>query len=474
MKYFRIPSRFRVPTSPPIPTASGKVHSRSCRRYARSDESGAALILAIFVLAILLSLVVSMAGSVRVDLKASGNYTDEVQTEAILDGAVSHAMATLQNDLDTGQDNLTEDDWATLGENGQTTFPLGDGIYQLQIIDASSRVNLNTATRDQLLLLPGMTEEIADAIIDWRDEDDTPGASGAETDTYETYPRPYQAKNAPFDTVDELMMVQGITPLLLYGDPSQTAQTEDTTNNASVLSGLADLVTVRSYERNVNATGEARLNLANVTQEQLQNLTTVTVTAQQAQAVIQRRGQQQFHSVAELLDVRLPGPGGGEGQQPQPGQGPNAFTKEQVMQMVDLFTVAGARTLEGRVNVNTASLDVLKTLPDMTDEAANNIISRRPFASVGDLLDDAVMPEALFRTLVNRITTKSSIYIVRVRAAARPNGRVRAVEALVERTPEGIMRLLRRREVGRWPGWHSWGWGEPEETLTAAGQSAQP
>jgi type II secretory pathway component PulK len=133
--------------------------------------------------------------------------------------------------------------------------------------------------------------------------------------------------------------------------------------------------------------------------------------------------------------------------------------------MIDLFTVSNAKTLEGRINVNTAPLEVLKTLPGMTDEAANNILSRRPFTSVGDLLDDSIMPESLFRGIVNNVSTKSSVFLVRVRAVARPNGAAHASEALVERTANG-MRLLRKKEVGRWPGWQSWGWGEATDTLT--------
>lgn len=426
----------------------------------KPGESGAALIIAIFVLAILLSLVVSLSASVRVDLKASRNYAQTVQSDAILDGALAHGMAALQNDLDTGQDALT-DDWALLGDTGMTNYPLGEGAYQIQILDASSRLNVNTATRDQLLLIPGLTEEMADAIIDWRDEDDTPGASGAESDVYESYPRPYRAKNAPFDTLDELRMVQGFTPSILYGQPTQEAVVEDVSSTVSTQNGLADLFTVRSYERNQTATGEARLRLSEVNQEQLEDLTEVTLTQQQIQAIVQHREDDQYESVADLLDVRI---------RQEQGQGPLALNQEQVRSLVDRFTVSGAQSLEGRINVNTAPLEVLMTLPQMTDEAANAIVSQRPFETIGDLLDDAVMPVSLFRSVVNRVSTKSSIYLIRVRGVAHRTGIVKAAEALVERTPEGTIRLLRRREVGRWPGWASWGWGEPAETLVVEEQ----
>ena len=37
--------------------------------------------------------------------------------------------------------------------------------------DEAGKVDLNTASRDMLMLLPGMTEDVADCIIDWRDGD---------------------------------------------------------------------------------------------------------------------------------------------------------------------------------------------------------------------------------------------------------------------------------------------------------------
>ncbi len=424
--------------------------------------------MAIFVLAILLSLVVSMVSAVRVDLKASRNYAEGIQDNALLDGALARARVVLQNDTDTGQDTL-DDDWATFGDNGKVEFALGDGRYQIEILDAGARLNLNTASRESLLLLPGVTDELADSLIDWRDADDTPGASGAESDVYQGYPRPYLAKNAPLDTVDELLMIQGFTPDLVFGDPTQP--TQDETTGATVTQGLADLVTVRSYEANRTATGTERLNLSQVTEPQLQALTDLSLTQPQTQAIVAHRGTTPFRSVADLLDVRLivqnggnqngGGRGGNQGGNQGGGTtlGGIAMTREQVRRMIDLFTVSSAKTLEGRINVNTAPLTVLETLPAMTEEAANKILTNRPFETVGDLLDESVMNEAQFRQIVNLVSTKSSVFLVRIKATAHPGGRVRAMEALVERTDTGV-KLLRRHEVGRWPGWQSWGWTE--------------
>jgi type II secretory pathway component PulK len=86
------------------------------------------------------------------------------------------------------------------------------------IDDEAGKLDLNTATYDQLMALPYMTDEFASAIIDWRDEDsDITGLDGAEEEYYMSLPTPYHCKNAPFESVDELKLVKGCAPEILYG-----------------------------------------------------------------------------------------------------------------------------------------------------------------------------------------------------------------------------------------------------------------
>jgi DNA uptake protein ComE-like DNA-binding protein len=65
--------------------------------------------------------------------------------------------------------------------------------------------------------LPGMTPQIIDAILDWLDPDDIARPNGAEREYYAGLSPPYAPKNGPFETVEELLLVKGITPQLLYG-----------------------------------------------------------------------------------------------------------------------------------------------------------------------------------------------------------------------------------------------------------------
>ncbi|MCP4245450.1 MAG: hypothetical protein GY778_00220 [bacterium] len=93
------------------------------------------------------------------------------------------------------------------------------------ITDESAKLNINTAERRQLMRLIGqiatedmVVEELVDALLDWRDEDDTTREFGAEADHYALLETPYQPKNGTFDTVEELLLVKGFDGRVLYGE----------------------------------------------------------------------------------------------------------------------------------------------------------------------------------------------------------------------------------------------------------------
>jgi type II secretory pathway component PulK len=101
------------------------------------------------------------------------------------------------------------------------------GGIRFGVTDEGGKINVNAFMNidptGQTLLnvlqqLPSATEQIAGAIVDWLDADDTPQSTGgAESDYYSTLNPPYYARNGNIDSVEELLLVQGVTPDLLYG-----------------------------------------------------------------------------------------------------------------------------------------------------------------------------------------------------------------------------------------------------------------
>jgi hypothetical protein len=93
-----------------------------------------------------------------------------------------------------------------------------DGVEWAGPRDESSKLNINVATRQQLLGVPGMTPDVVDAIIDWRDEDDNVQQLGAEADYYRNRSMGYRPRNAPFKSIAELELVAGAWPKYVRGE----------------------------------------------------------------------------------------------------------------------------------------------------------------------------------------------------------------------------------------------------------------
>ena len=102
--------------------------------------------------------------------------------------------------------------------------PFAEGQFTVRIGNESGKININTADEPLLkMMLNGFEIEeqeksiIVDAIMDWRDKNDRHRMNGAENDYYQSLPKPYDCKNGDFDTIEELLMVRGITPEIFYG-----------------------------------------------------------------------------------------------------------------------------------------------------------------------------------------------------------------------------------------------------------------
>lgn len=103
-----------------------------------------------------------------------------------------------------------------------------DGMYagvRYGLENESAKLNVNTLLAPgaeeqaaaRLLAIPGMSAETADAILDWLDPDETTRTNGAEADVYSQVIPPYAPRNGAIADLDELLLVRGVTPELLYG-----------------------------------------------------------------------------------------------------------------------------------------------------------------------------------------------------------------------------------------------------------------
>ena len=120
-----------------------------------------------------------------------------------------------------------------------------------------------------LLGLPGMTENVANAILDWLDEDDIERDNSFEFAYYSALPTPYEPSNGPIQSVEELLLVEGVTPTLLFGadanrngllDADEQQRFNVSIDTPGAL-GWAAYLTVHSAEANKRNDGSFRINV---------------------------------------------------------------------------------------------------------------------------------------------------------------------------------------------------------------------
>jgi len=211
------------------------------------NQDGIALLLVMWVLAILMVVVLSVSYMTKVESKSTIAYKEGVEEKFLAEAGIERAAeevmyrrANLNVPLEEGKDTNV---WKTDGT--PVTFPLETGTCLVRIIDESGKININKVPDiilKGLLTSLGVKDEDADVIVDsvedWRDADDLTRLNGAESDYYMSLPVPYKAKNADIESVEELLLIKGITPELLYGSGNKP--------------GLADFITVYTENGTIN------------------------------------------------------------------------------------------------------------------------------------------------------------------------------------------------------------------------------
>ncbi|TWU47198.1 General secretion pathway protein K [Rubripirellula tenax] len=161
-----------------------------------------------------------------------------------------------------------------LEENGGGLIP---AIAATSDEAADSELDSENIAVSLLMSLPNMTEDVADAILDWIDTDEESRPYGAESDYYESLSTPYSATNGPLRSVEELLLVRGVTPTLLFGadgnrngviDADEQQRYGVSIDTPGAL-GWAAYLTVHGAEANTRRDGSPRVD---VNQDDLQVL----------------------------------------------------------------------------------------------------------------------------------------------------------------------------------------------------------
>jgi hypothetical protein len=334
--------------------------------------------------------------------------------------------------------------------------------------DESTRLNLNTllaleaqqegSAQTLLMGLPGMTEEVADAILDWIDPDDEARMLGAEIDHYSGLNPPYRPKNGPLDTVEELLLVRGITPQLLFGaDINRNGTLDPHEGNSGDSTGVSDrgwsaYFTLHSLETNLQSNGEPRVYLnGNDVQLLYDGLVATGMPEDWINFIIAYRqngpnaaaGQASnpasslpapdltkpvripLIQLLDLCDARIRITVGGQSQviaSPFNG-GLGGGMQLWLPKLMDACTINPAITIPGRININQAPAHILRGIPGMNDDIIREILSRREYEPKPDdlnkrhetwIMAEGIVTAAEMRTLMPFICAGGDVYRAQV------------------------------------------------------------
>jgi DNA uptake protein ComE-like DNA-binding protein len=312
--------------------------------------------------------------------------------------------------------------------------------------DEEGEEDSDEAARQQLLALPGMTSQIADAILDWIDEDDVPREFGAEESYYLELSSAYSPRNGRLTSLDELLLVQGVTPELLYGldsnrnfvvDANETARgaLELVDNFSGQMNrGWSAYLTLSSIETTTKPDGERKLDLNSSDLQQLYNDLVLALDEPSAKFIVayrqfsaaeedaegevtdaaslvidfEKEAANEINSLFELVGAKLSVQEEDDGPATiveSPWRDDPATFRQPFLDLLDNVSTERARRIAGRVNINLAARPVLMSVPGMTESYADQIISRR------DLEVDLVMGEQRHAVwiLANGIVSKEEM-----------------------------------------------------------------
>lgn len=406
------------------------------------------MIVAMVIIFAVAAMVLTLGRSMRGEASIAANAAAAREAAITQRGAEQYVLALL---AETSDDTIPLE---LLGEEYFVDVRIGNGRFWIVrpdyndptlpafgLVDESAKIDLNTVNYGDLLRLPGMTEQLAASIIDWRDEDDdiTEGV-GAESQTYLGRSPAHEAKNAPFENVEELLLVEGMTPELLYGPETQPplgitgGLLGDTGGLFAVEQyqrrGFFDLFTVWSQAPTTAPDGRVRLDVDG-DEQPLRDLVTEIIGGSRADEINSRLDDED--NIFEFaMDADI--------------------TSDELRQL-EPYLMAGdpQQGIRGRVNVNSAPREVLLTADDdLADDQVELILTARPAATVqypgtmAWLLDTA--PDGA-EEIGERIVARGSFFSADI-VALSGNGRgFRRVRIAVDASDSAAPQIVYRRDL---------------------------
>ena len=201
--------------------------SQKHKSASQDHDRGAALITALILVAVMSISVIGLLDVMRFSFKASANLAQREQARLYAIGAEKLAASTLSTAR--GQEERRSYPLLDYWTREPFVFPIDGGSIMGNVSDGANCFNLNSVVTqsegvlvrsdfnadrfEQLLerldIQPGQASELAGALVDWMDNDQTPSFGGAEDYEYGARAIPYRTSGQMLADVSELRAIVG-------------------------------------------------------------------------------------------------------------------------------------------------------------------------------------------------------------------------------------------------------------------------
>ena len=190
-----------------------------------SREKGVILVAVLWICALIMWFALQIAAETRLQGEEQIHAIKKSQALFLALGGCYEALARMQghDQAPAFGEQPSDQNWQPDGISRVVEYETGAAVVIVE--PEEEKVNINKAGPEQLNAVferagiedLGVANRLADLILDFVDRDNVPRLHGGEADFYRNLGLNYGPFDAPFTSIDQLLLIPGITQELYYG-----------------------------------------------------------------------------------------------------------------------------------------------------------------------------------------------------------------------------------------------------------------